>query len=157
MTDRTIAALIPPRLSPGSAAPEDRSATAPLPLAELLPRLRGKSLRYGMAQIDSAGRVSNRVTVTTLGWADGDRLQIAVVSGSVVVVRDPSGPFAMGRKPYIVLPAAVRHRVGVGPGDQVLIAADPNHDVLVVHPLAAVDSMIAAYHASLARGDDCDR
>jgi hypothetical protein len=37
-----------------------------------------------------------------------------------------------------------------------LIAADPNHDVLVVHPLAALDSMIIGYHACLLDGGDGD-
>ncbi|MBB4911505.1 hypothetical protein [Actinophytocola algeriensis] len=30
-----------------------------------------------------------------------------------------------------------------------LVVADPNHDVLVVHPLTALDTMITTYHASL--------
>jgi hypothetical protein len=30
---------------------------------------------------------------------------------------------------------------------QVLLAADPNHDVLVVHPQSALDTMITTYHA----------
>jgi hypothetical protein len=44
----------------------------------------------------------------------------------------------------------VRHRAGLRPGEQVLMAADRNHDVLVVHPLAALDAMVVAYHATLA-------
>ena len=55
----------------------------------------------------------------------------------------------MGAKPYLVLPAALRPRNGLGARDLVLVVADPNHDVLVVHPLAALDTMIAAYHAAL--------
>lgn len=49
---------------------------------------------------------------------------------------------------------AVRHRSGLRARDHVLVAADPHHDVLGVHPIAALDSMITAYHASLTTGGD---
>jgi len=51
----------------------------------------------------------------------------------------------------------VRRRCGLRPGEQVLVAADPNHDVLVVHPLAALDAMVIAFHAALAGDEDDDR
>ena len=102
-----------------------------------------------MGRLDSDGRLSNRSTIDALGWTAGDCLNIALVGGSVVVPRASTGAFAMGSKPYLVLPAALRRRGGLGAGDLVLVAADPNHDVLVVHPLAALDTMITTYHASL--------
>jgi hypothetical protein len=107
-----------------------------------------------MGKIDAWGVVSNRDTIQALGWTPDDRLHIALVGGSVVAHRDPAGAFAMGPRPYLVLPAAVRHRSGVRPGERVLVAADPHHDVLVIHPLAALDTMIATYHASLTTGGD---
>lgn len=60
----------------------------------------------------------------------------------------------MGARPYFVLPASVRRRSDLRPGERVLVAADPHHDVLVVHPLTALDTMITAYHASLTTGAD---
>ena len=150
MTERRIAPLVPPRLSPtstGGRVLADRRGR--LDLAELLLSSRGGSLVYGMGRIDAWGVVSNRDTITTLGWTAGDRLQIAVVDGSVVAHRDPDGLFAMGSQPYFVLPATVRHRPGLRPREQVLVVADPNHDVLVVHPLVALDVMITTYHAAL--------
>jgi bifunctional DNA-binding transcriptional regulator/antitoxin component of YhaV-PrlF toxin-antitoxin module len=107
-----------------------------------------------MGKIDTWGVVSNRDTIQALGWAPSDRLQIAVVDGSVVAHRDTDGVFAMGPKPYLILPAAVRHRSGVRPGERVLVAADPHHDVLVIHPLTALDTMITTYHTSLTTGGD---
>jgi hypothetical protein len=153
VAERTIAPLVPPRLSVSAGRQLLATRGGRLPVAELLAPPRAGSLVYGMGKIDTWGVVSNRDTVQALGWAPGDRLQIALVGGSVVVHRDPAGVFAMGPKPYLVLPAAVRHRSGVRPGEPVLVAADPRHDVLVVHPLAALDSMIATYHASLTTGD----
>lgn len=155
MTERRIAALIPPRLT-GSLT--DRTGTASrgrLPLVELPPLPQSSSLCYGMGRIDSEGRISNASIITTLGWREGDRLHMALLNHSVIVHREPTGAFRLGRKPYLVLPATVRRRNGLGAGQQVLLAADPNHDVLVVHPQAALDSMITTYHASLStRGAD---
>lgn len=152
-----IAALVLPRLA---ASPAGRLAPvrgAPLPVAYLLALPRVGSLRYGMARVDADGRVSNRSTIAALGWRGGDRLHIALVAGSVVLHRHPAGVFTMPTKPnLVVLPAAVRKRSGMRAGEQVLIAADPTHDVLVVHPLSALDSMITAFHASLVDGGDGD-
>jgi hypothetical protein len=127
-----------------------------LPVAELLPLPRVGSLRYGLARMDCSGVVSNRATIQALGWRCGDRLHITLIADSVVVHRSAGGVFVMPAKPYVVLPASVRHRRGFCPGQQVLIAADPDHDVLVVHPLAALDSMVVAYHAALVGGGDGD-
>lgn len=107
-----------------------------------------------MGKIDRWGLISNRSTIDALGWTTGDRLHIALVRGSVVAHRDEAGVFAMGTKPYLVLPAAVRHHSGMHASDLVLIAADPHHDVLVIHPLTALDVMINTYHATLTTGGE---
>jgi hypothetical protein len=152
-----IAALVLPRLSVSVAGRLAPVRGAPLPVGDLLALPRAGSLRYGMARVDADGRVSNRSTITALGWCGGDRLHITLLAGSVVVHRHPSGVFTMPSKPdVVVLPAPVRKHSGMRPGEQVLLAADPNHDVLVVHPLSALDSMVTAYHASLVGGDDDD-
>jgi hypothetical protein len=78
-----------------------------------------------MGKIDTWGAVSNRSTVDALGWTHGDRLHIALLGGSVVAHHDETGAFAMGTKPYFVVPAAVRHRSGLHSRDLVLMAADP--------------------------------
>lgn len=63
----------------------------------------------------------------------------------MVAHRDPADAFALGTKPYLVLPAAVRQCGGLRSGDQVLVVADANHDVLVVHPLRALNAMIVVW------------
>lgn len=157
MGERRIASLVPPRLSASPGGPGTPLRRSSLPVAALLPLPRTGPLWYGMARVDASGRVSNRSTIQALDWRCGDRLQVTLVGGSVLVHRDPGGAFVMPSKPYVVLPAAVRHRSGVRSGEQVLLAADPAHDVLVVHPLAALDSMLVAYHSVLVGGDGNDR
>jgi hypothetical protein len=154
MAERKVAALIPPRLSGSRADRVGMTGRGRLQVVELPAPSRSPSLLYGMGRIDADGRISNASIITSLGWSAGDRLQMALVDGSVLVHRDASGPFGISRKPYLVLPVAIRRRNGMDAGQQVLLAADPNHDVLVVHPQSALDAMITTYHASLSTGGD---
>jgi hypothetical protein len=149
VAERKIAPLVPPRLTRGTGRLRLASRNAQLDVVDLLSRPRAGSLVYGMGKVDERGAVSNRAAVDALGWSTDDHLHIALVGGSVVAHHDEAGAFAMGPKPYLVLPAAVRYRAGMHARDLVLVVADPNHDVLVVHPLAALDTMITTYHASL--------
>ncbi|GAB3448543.1 hypothetical protein GCM10027436_41900 [Actinophytocola sediminis] len=155
VTERKIAPLVPPTLARGSGRRLLAGRNTQLQVGELLARPRAGTLVYGMGRLDSEGRLSNRSTIDALGWTAGDCLSIALVDGSVVAHRDPTGAFVMGAKPYLVLPAALRRRNGLGARDLVLVVADPNHDVLVVHPLAALDTMITAYHAALTTLNSC--
>jgi hypothetical protein len=149
VADRKIAPLIPPKLTQGAGRQRLAARNAHLDVVDLFAPPRTGTLVYGMGKIDTWGVITNRSTIDALGWTTGDRLHIALIGGSVVAHRDETGAFAMGTKPYFVVPATVRHRSGLHSRDLVLMAADPNHDVLVVHPLAALDTMITTYHASL--------
>jgi bifunctional DNA-binding transcriptional regulator/antitoxin component of YhaV-PrlF toxin-antitoxin module len=51
----------------------------------------------------------------------------------------------------VVIPAALRRRCGLRPGDQVLLAAWTDEDALAAYPLAVVDSAIRA--AALPHGE----
>lgn len=157
MTERKVAPLVPPTLARGSGRRLLAGRNNQLQVGELLARPRAGSLVYGMGRLDSDGRVANRSTIEALGWAAGDCLSIALVDGSVVAHRDPTGAFVMGAKPYLVLPAPLRRRNGLGNRDLVLVVADPNHDVLVVHPLTALDTMITSYHAALTTETDSQK
>jgi hypothetical protein len=146
---------ITPLALPGrvTQARDTAPAAAAVPLA--LPVLRTASpgsLYFGAARMDSSGRVHDRSAVAVLGWLLGDRLTITVVETSVVYHRRVEGVFAMTAKPYVVVPAAVRARCGLGAGSRVLVAADAAQGVLVVHPPAAVAAMLSHFHTQLAGG-----
>jgi hypothetical protein len=96
VADRKITALIPPRLS-GPVADRLGAGRGRLPLVELPALPYSGSLRYGMGRVDVDGRVSNGSTIAALGWGAGDRLHMALVGGSVVVHRDPTGVPGGGR------------------------------------------------------------
>jgi hypothetical protein len=102
---------------------------------------------YGFGRIDAAGRVADRAVISALGWRCGDRLTLTAEAGVVTARRDPAGMVAMTAKPYIVIPAALRRRCGLLPGDRVLRAAAPADDTLAACSLAVVDQAIRAHGA----------
>lgn len=144
-------------LTPPSPITTPRPATAS-PLAPLdLPPLRdlgtAHAPRLSIALMDDRGRLQDRGAVTALGWQPGDRLLITLVRTSVVIRRRPDGVFVL-RKPYIALPAPVRRSCRAQPGCRLLLVTDPVHQVLIVHPEAAVQAMLRSFHTSLVTAEE---
>jgi hypothetical protein len=66
---------------------------------------------------------------------------------------DADGPFGVTRQGHLRLPAALRRGCRIGPGDRVLLAAEPAEGVVVVHPPAALDAMLTRFLAEVMAGD----
>jgi hypothetical protein len=149
MTAPLIAPLIPPRTRPG-AREHGRPATArrlPLAAAPQVPAV-PDDVVYGTGRMDESGRVGDRGMIGVLGWQPGDRLTLTAVAGVRVARRDPAGMVTMPAKPYLVIPAALRRRCGLRPGDHVLLAVSPGEDKLTAYSFAVVDQALRA-HAPL--------
>jgi bifunctional DNA-binding transcriptional regulator/antitoxin component of YhaV-PrlF toxin-antitoxin module len=58
-------------------------------------------------------------------------------------VADRHGAFAVTGRGHLRIPAAVRHWCGLHAGDRVLLAAEPGAGLLVLHPPAALDAVVA--------------
>lgn len=145
------------------------SAEQCLPLTSLVPLPRAGSMLYSLARVDSQGTVSAGLLAKDLGWRREDHLVFAVIPSSqtssgtepevlasVLVRRHATGTCRISRRGYLVLPSAVRRRCGIAVNDHVLLAADPTVDVVMIHPVSAVDAMIGEYHAGLLRGSTGD-
>jgi hypothetical protein len=146
MTAPLIAPLIPPRARPGGrehgrAAPARRLPMAAAPEVPAVP----DDVVYGTGRIDESGRVADRAMTGTLGWRAGDRLTLMAAAGVVFARRDPAGMVTMPAKPYLVIPAALRRRCGLRPGDHVLLAASPGEDMLAAYSFAVVDRALRAH------------
>jgi hypothetical protein len=63
----------------------------------------------------------------------------------VIIRRDPSGMVTVPPRPCIPVPAALRHRCGLLPGDPVLLAGIPVGDMITAYPLALVHQAIGAH------------
>jgi hypothetical protein len=114
----------------------------PLPLPSLVAG-RSSTVVYGLAAIDDRGRVADRVVLRSLGWSAGLRLAIRETAGVLTVTADPDGGYRITNQGNLRLPASLRHRCGLGPGDRVLLAADPDRSRLAVYPPAALDNALA--------------
>jgi bifunctional DNA-binding transcriptional regulator/antitoxin component of YhaV-PrlF toxin-antitoxin module len=145
MTAPLIAPLIPPRARPGGRE-HGRPGTArrlPLATAPDIPTVPADVL-YGFGRIDESGRVADRAMTSALGWRPGDRLTLTAGAGVILARRDPGGMVTMPAKPYIVIPAALRRRCGLRPGDRVLLAVFPARDALAAYSFAVVDRALRA-------------
>jgi len=145
MTAPLIAPLIPPRTR-ADGREHGRPGTAgrlPMAAAPQVPAVPDEVV-YGTGRIDESGRVGDRAMTAVLGWEAGDRLTFTA-AGVVIARRDPGGLVTMPTKPYLVIPAALRRRCGLHPGDHVLLAASPGEDMLTAYSFAVVDQALRAH------------
>ena len=146
MTTPLIAPLIPPRTRPG-AREHGRPGTArrlPVAVTPEVPAVPDDVL-YGTGRIDESGRVADRAITSALGWQPGDRLTLTAAAGVVLARRDPAGMLTLPARPYLVIPAALRRRCGLRPGDRVLLAVFPAQDALAAYSFAVVDQALRAH------------
>ena len=113
MTAQPIAPVIPSRDRPAARAGGKTGPVRRLPLAAApeTPALSDEVV-YGFGRTDVSGRVGDRPIVGVLGWQPGDRLTLTAAAGVIIARRDPGGLVVMPAKPYLTIPAALRHRCG---------------------------------------------
>jgi len=110
----------------------------PLPLACPVPvPAAPEDVVYGIGRIDSSGRIADRAVTSALGWSGGDRLTLTADAGVVTARRDPGGMVTLSARAYISIPASLRRRCGLRPGDRVLLAAVPAADTPCTRSLRA--------------------
>jgi len=120
----------------------------PLPIPDLHRLPRDGSMLYGIGPVDASGRVASHEIVEALGWRPGDRVEVIVAPRAIVMRSSPGGLVSVPQRPCVVIPGTIRHRRGIRTGDHVLLAAAPDHGVVIVHTLSDLDDMLSDYHAS---------
>ena len=101
-----------------------------------------------IGRVDTSGRVANSDIVEGLRWRPGDKLEMILSQGAIVIRVSPDGLFSVPHRPRIFIPARARRRHAIRPGDQVLLVAAPDYGIVIVYPLSVVDEMIARYHSA---------
>jgi hypothetical protein len=143
VADLLVPAVIPAanrRADPAS----DVRLRRPLPLPAAPPDWSVDGVVYGMGRLDPSGRISEITVTTALGWHAADHLAYRPLPRTVEIRRDPTGLATLSPRGLLPIPAAVRNRYGLEPGDRVLLAATPATDQLTLYPLATLRDALAA-------------
>lgn len=118
-----------------------------------LPDRRAGSTIYDVTTVDQWGRLVARACVAALSWEPGTRVAMREVGGLVVITADEDGASVVTRQGHLRLPLAVRRWCALPAGMRVLVTAAPEAGRLVVHPAAALDSMLTWLHDRVLGGE----
>jgi hypothetical protein len=138
-----IASLALPAARPAPSRP-----ASPLPLSGLHQLPRDASMLYDIGRVDGSGRISSSDIIDALRWQPGSKLDVILTPRTIVIRTAPDGQFRVPQRPCIIIPSHARRPHGISPGDHVLIAAAPDHGLVIVYPLSALDEMISRYHSA---------
>jgi hypothetical protein len=130
VTGTLIAPLIPSSVAARPARAPAAARTLSLTVPPVRPPALPRDVVYGLAHVDRSGRVADRTVTGALGWRGGDRLTLTAEAGVIVIRRDPSGLVTLPPRSCVPIPAALRYRCGLHPGDPVLLTAVPAEDTL---------------------------
>jgi len=142
VTGTLIAPVIPSSAAARPARAPAAARALPLTVPPVRPPALPRDVVYGLAHVDRSGRVADRTVTGALGWRGGDRLTLTAEAGVVVIRRDPAGLVTLPPRSCVPIPAALRHRCGLLPGDPVLLTAVPAEDTLTAYSLAVVDQAL---------------
>ena len=110
-------------------------------------------IHYALTAVGANGRLGDRGLVRWLGWSAHERLDIREDHALISVSADPRGIFQVSAQGFVLLPAVVRRWCRIRAGDRVLVVADLDANWLVIHPPAALESMISASHLAVWGGE----
>ncbi len=136
-----VASLVLP-----AARTETAQPVSPLPMTGLHQLPRDASMLYDIGRVDDSGRVASNDIISALHWRPGSKLDIILTPRTIVIRAAPGGLFCVPQRPRIIIPFHVRRAHDIQLGDHVLIAAAPDHGLVIVYPLSALDEMISRYH-----------
>jgi hypothetical protein len=153
VTASLVPPVIPNAVFGGAGAGPGGRVRRSLPVPALEPGFpRAAGAVYALSAVDKSGRVADRSVVRALGWEPGTRLGIREQAGIIVAAAAPGGACRVDGRGHLRLPLAARRRCRLAAGDRVLLAADCAAGVLLAHPLAALDRLLAGARAAAARG-----
>jgi hypothetical protein len=143
VTEDTVRPLLPSfALTPGNSDPTTLGSGPALPMASVEQPARSTAI-HSIRPVDTNGRVVDKAIVGALDWHPGDLLVWRVTGGLVLITRPGHGKRGVTKYGHISIPAAVRHAAGIRIRDRVLLAADPDHALLVVYPAHVLDDILA--------------
>jgi hypothetical protein len=148
MTERPVRLFVPPD------APE-REPVAPPPMVSIPERPTfDQQLHAGVAVLGHAGRITDKVLITALGWTPGDRLVLDISHDAVTLTRSHNGTSEVDARGQVIIPVSARRRLQITTGDRVLLVALPEADQLKLHPMHLLLKLLASYYHSHGGADN---
>jgi bifunctional DNA-binding transcriptional regulator/antitoxin component of YhaV-PrlF toxin-antitoxin module len=144
--EQLIGALVP---APIRRPPPSPPPLPTLPALHVPTNARSDAVLLDIARLDRSGRIHARPLLDALGWRTGDRVDIAVIAGVLVIGSTPTGLQVVGDRGVLTLPAAARSMCHIEPGEPVVLLVSLRQKALVVHPASTVTGLLAQHHARL--------
>jgi hypothetical protein len=115
---------------------------ASAPVQELIAAPSTDGLHCVVTTTDRAGRLADRSSVRSLGWARHMLVRFDFRGDVIVVVPDASSTSSITTQGHLRLPLAVRRRSRIGAGSRVLVVGWPENDSLVLCTPDVIHEMI---------------
>lgn len=126
-----------------------------LPLPQITPSRYARPMWFGMSTIDGHGRVASRFFREVLGWMPGQRVDLSLTTDHILIavvesaITRSSRVHAVINGPgWLVIPAAIRRRAGIGPGDRLLLAADNNPNEIHIYSPVLLTLALRQYNTN---------
>jgi hypothetical protein len=143
VTDDTLRPLLPSfTIGHGNGDPTTVGSGPALPMVTVEQPVRSRAV-HSIRPVDTNGRVVDKAIVDALDWHPGDLLSWRVTGGLILITRPGHGKRGVTKYGHISIPAALRHAAGIRIRERVLLAADPDHALLVVYPAHVLDDILA--------------
>ena len=129
-------------------------ATPSVPLLPPMPQVERPartSTCYALTGLDDRGRIGDTTALRALAWPPGTPVGFVMLPGVDAVLVRPGGRSRITADGRLRLPVPVRRLLNLQARDRVLLAADPQRQLLVVCTMAALDAMTTATLASALR------
>ncbi|OXR40184.1 hypothetical protein B7C42_07766 [Nocardia cerradoensis] len=134
--------MIPPLTPPQG--PLEQLVRGPLAAPPEQAPIADDEILCGVCTLGESGRVLDRYIFKTLDWRPGTRLQIEPTDNLLLVSASCEGTVRITADGYFRVPFRQRRRVGLLTGDRVLLTSRRDDSRLLLHPPAAVATLLAA-------------
>lgn len=108
---------------------------------------------YIVTTIDKWGRLADTTPSRAMKWEPGKKISFTADLAAGFIVVKPGGPEHVTNQGHLRLPLHLRHRLGLGAGDRLLLAIMRHRNRITAYPMSTVDHMIHAHHAAAARSE----
>ncbi|MFD6756120.1 MULTISPECIES: hypothetical protein [Micromonospora] len=108
-------------------------------------------MHYSVTAIDVDGRLAARSALAALRWQPGLPVAVTAAQHALVITPQQKSSHVLDRQGHLRLPATARHLTRLKAGDRLLLAASLDRSLLLVYPVAVLDTMVLAYHLGAPR------